>query len=91
MYNCTPINSMSKWTKGVFFSCFQDQKKHFLKNKTTTQISVFRSSVRSHATHAIGELKNSVHAKFWEVFLGGKTIFLGLQIWGDLVHVQCHS
>ena len=29
--------------------------------------------------------------KFWEVFLGGKTIFLGLQIWGDFVHVQCHS
>ena len=26
---------------------------------TTTQISVFRSSSRSHATHAIGELKNT--------------------------------
>ena len=26
---------------------------------TTTRFSVFRSSVRSHATHAIGELKNS--------------------------------
>ena len=33
--------------------------KSFRMTTTTTQISVFRSSSRSHATHAIGELKKN--------------------------------
>ena len=36
---------------------------------TTTRFSVFRSSVRWHATHAIGELKNLLDCKIKHFFV----------------------